>query len=74
MYGVSFLAVSLDHELLQRTSLFKEHVIQQLDKLRSSLLPSWRTNDESGTYELLVNVYLEVMQFAGFIGSLNFGN
>ena len=37
LFGVSFLALSLDHELLQRREVFTESVLRAVDEMRNSL-------------------------------------
>ncbi len=50
MYGVSFLAVSLDHELVQQTALLDKSVKEELDviKSRKLLASSRKVDDKKG--------------------------
>ena len=44
VFGVSFLAVGLDHELLQQTSLFDKSVMEKIKTLSSK----WKDFSEKG--------------------------
>ena len=45
-YGVSFIAVSMDHDLLSRKDLLDTTVAQQLDTLRQNSVSSSRKREE----------------------------
>lgn len=59
VFGVSFLAVGLDHELLQQPSLLDESV---KEKLRTLSFSKWEDFSKKGHFVLLASLQHECME------------